>query len=127
MIDSNANSVRKFNQIKDQIRDRAKAGEQVKVDGDNFQVVESFSVSDPEGNYTVLKDSRFDNDLKTRDKVSISLEPKGDLVKETRDYEHYSQKKLVFFTDERLSVTVQQVKQNEGGFSHLGGSSDFSV
>lgn len=127
MIQSNAASARQFQQIKDQIRDRATAGSEVKVDGDNYQVVDNFQVQDPGGNYTVLKGSRFDNDLKTRDKITVSMEPSGEISKETREFEHYSQKKLFFLTDERLSVTVQQVTQSPGGFGHIGGSSDFSL
>ncbi len=126
MIDTNKASAQKFLQIKDQIRQKAGSGEQVKVAGDNYEVVETFQVSSPDGDYSVLKGSRFDNDLKTRDKISVRMEPNGDVVKETRDYEHYGKKGWIF-TDERLSVTFQQEKRIEGGFTSLGGSSDFSL
>src|SRR5688500_16566676 len=98
MIDTRAAAVANFNAIKDSISQHAGSGDQVKKEGDTFQVVDSFQVSSPDGDYTVRKGSSFDNDPKTRDTVSVVMAAK-DGVQESRQFEHYSAKKLIFFKE----------------------------
>jgi hypothetical protein len=109
---------------------RAQAGnnpDKIKVDGERYEVTDAFQVSSPEGDYTVRKGSFFDNDLKTRDKVAVDMAPTADGIKESREYEHYSQKKLIFLTDERLNVKSEVTQELGMSWSHFSREWNFSV
>lgn len=127
MITSNSAAVANYTSITSQIRAQASNPEKVQVNGDRFEVVDAFQVSSPEGDYTVRKGSFFDNDLKTRDKVAVDMAPTADGTHEAREYEHYSEKKLVFFTDERMSVKNSGGQQSGGSFSSFSREWNFSV
>ena len=124
---SRTEAAQHFVSVKDSIRQQASNPEKVKQDGDRYEVVDSFQVSSPSGDYTVRKGSFFDNDLKTRDKVAVDMSPTADGTRESRSYEHYSAKKLVFFTDERLKFDNGIVQSGPNGHSAMSTSVDFSI
>ncbi len=128
MITTNAAAVANYKSITSQIR--AQAGnnpDKIKVEGERYEITDAFQVSSPEGDYTVRKGSFFDNDLKTRDKVAVDMARTADGIKESREFEHYSEKKLIFLTDERMNVKTQGVQENGMSWSTFVREWNFSV
>lgn len=116
-----------FFSVKDSIRQQSGDSAKVKQDGERYEVLDSFQVSSPQGDYTVRKGSFFDNDLKTRDQISVDMAPTPEGVRESRSYEHYGAKKLVFFNEERLKFDNQITQVSAGGHSSFSTSVDFSI
>ena len=124
---SRTEAAQHFVSVKDSIRQQSSNPEKVKQDGERYEVVDSFQVSSPSGDYTVRKGSFFDNDLKTRDKVSVDMAPTADGTRESRSYEHYSKKNLLIFTDERLKFDNAITQSGPNGHSSMSTSVDFSI
>ena len=124
---SRTEAAQHFVSVKDSIRQQSSNPEKVKQDGDRYEVVDSFQVSSPSGDYTVRKGSFFDNDLKTRDKVAVDMAPTADGTRESRSYEHYSKKNLLIFTDERLKFDNAITQSGPNGHFSSSNSADFSI
>lgn len=76
---------------------------------------------------SLLKGSFFDNDLKTRDKVAVDMAPTADGAKESREFEHYSEKKFILFTDERMNVKTSAIQEVGMSWSTFGREWNFSI
>jgi hypothetical protein len=128
-INSRSAAVQNYSDITSQIRQKAASGEPgpIKVQGDRYEVTESYSVEDPNGNYTVRGGSFFDNDPKTRDKVAVDMHQLAQGTTEARRYEQYSAKKLVFFSEDRLAVEVTKGQEGNGSWFSLTSKFDFSM
>jgi uncharacterized iron-regulated membrane protein len=128
-INTRTAAVQNFNDIKAEVRLRAASGDQelIKVQGDRYEVTESYSVESPSGNYTVRGGSFFDNDPKTRDKVAVDMHQKAEGTTESRRFEQYSAKKLIFFSEDRLAVEVTKGQQGNGAWFSSTGKFDFSI
>ncbi len=124
---SRTEATQHFLSVKDSIRQQAGNPAKVKQDGERYEVVDSFQVSSPSGDYTIRKGSFFDNDLKTRDQVAVDMAPTAEGIRESRSYEHYSAKKLIFFTDERLKFDNRITQVGAGGHFSANSSVDFSL
>lgn len=128
MINTNTNAGRLelFRAVKDAIRQRAGSEQVSQFDGDRFSVDQDFQISLPGGEYTVRQPSLVDDNPKTVDNVFLNRVG-ADGVKEEIKFEQYSQKKLVFFNEDRLKCGVQTVIETPGGFMVTNSSSDFAI
>ncbi|MCA9790682.1 MAG: hypothetical protein KC910_02775 [Candidatus Eremiobacteraeota bacterium] len=110
MIHSKQDIVARYHAIKTGIQQAASEHpEQISVQGDRYEVTTDLSL--PEGH--IKAGSFFDNDLATRDKVTVS---QGG---ETQTFEHFSEKRgfwPVRWTVERMQF--DQAVQQAGGFSN---------
>lgn len=119
-------SYQRFTGIKSKLQEAAAkpANEALfKRDGDRFELTQSVKFPFEGQEMIVKKGSAFDNDIKTRDKISV--ETKAGEVTQQDTFEHFSERKgLIFKHDqEMLTVTYGDVQ----GFNHSSSSLTFEV
>ena len=114
-----------YNGVKDAIKAAAADNDAISNQGGSYSVNDDVSIDFGGQNYTVVKNSRFDDDLKTSDKVTVKSqvsEGAGFLERQsaTTTFEHSGRTKFFFFQGEQLTVSGVTRQQIPGGFA--GGS-----
>lgn len=125
-------SIQRYNSLKDTLRQASQkpANKAVfKQDGDRIQLTENVSLSFGGETLTVKKGSAFDEDIKTRDKISTELKGEG-YNTQVDTFEHYSEPRgwWIFKRDqEMLKVGMGDRVISENGASSGFNTSTFEV
>jgi hypothetical protein len=98
---------KQYRAVQSAIKERAETSEDVINRDGEYTVRRSFSATDGYENFTIQKDSHFDNDPETRDEVCLEMHSSGGDDYELRGFEQYRRTTLGLFKSDRLNVGSQ--------------------
>ncbi len=112
-------SLKRFNSIKSKLQSAAQKTSNeglFKREKDRFELTQSVKFPLDGQTIVVQKGSAFDNDIKTRDKISVETQVEGGVQTDT--FEHFSERKGLIFKRDREMLQVTYSDRQGMNFSN---------
>ena len=126
-IPQKSSSLTRYNQLKSTLEKAAAKPtnqEYFKTQGDRVELTQDVSFSLDGQKVVVSKGSAFDNDIKTRDRISTRSQAADGTI-HNDSFEHYSERRgLIFKRDQEM---LQVSYANQQGFNHSNSSMTFEI